>query len=95
MNRVRKKFRVLGYTEVRARARLTGQLLRTVLAIPMRIDRGLKQQQEQRGRARTAGLQAATLPISEAGQAGVILNEKFIRFIEIIVGDAGKDDVPD
>ncbi|TKA73253.1 hypothetical protein B0A49_03760 [Cryomyces minteri] len=92
---VRSIERGLRTLDVLGRARVTLQLVRVTLAIPMRVDRAQKRRAEQRWRAKSAGLQAAGLsppPAAAVSTAGV-LNERVVRVLEFIVGDAGKDEI--
>lgn len=92
INRVQKRLMGLGYLDVVGRARLTIHLVRVTLAVPMRVDRALKQREERAWRARTAGLQAAGIePVEGPGRAG-ILNDRVSRVLEFIVGHAGNDE---
>lgn len=82
----------LGYLDVVGRTRLTIHLVRVSLAVPMRVDRALKQREEKAWRAKVAGLQAAGLSVMpNEGRAG-ILNERVSRVLEFIVGAAGTDE---
>ncbi|TKA50810.1 hypothetical protein B0A49_10651 [Cryomyces minteri] len=95
VGRVARRFRDLRALDVLGRARVTLQLVRVTLAIPMRVDRAQKRRAEQRWRAKSAGLQAAGLsppPAAAVSTAG-FLNERVVRVLEFIVGDAGKDEI--
>lgn len=96
IHRVQKRLMGLGYLDVVGRARLTIHLVRVTLAVPMRVDRALKQREEKAWRAKVAGLQAAGLPPMEASRprAG-ILNDRVSKVLEFIVGNAGKDEGAD
>jgi hypothetical protein len=92
IHRVQKRLLGLGYLDVVGRARLTFHLVRVTLAVPMRVDRALKQREERAWRARQAGLQAAGLPLEERLPKGGILNDRVSQVLEFIVGHAGKDE---
>ncbi|KAK5140046.1 hypothetical protein LTR04_003188 [Oleoguttula sp. CCFEE 6159] len=95
VGRVARRFRCLGALDVLGRARVTLQLVRVTLAIPMRVDRAQRWRAEHRWRAKSAGLQAAGLsppPAAAVSTAG-FLNERVVRVLEFIVGDAGKDEI--
>ncbi|KAK5149348.1 hypothetical protein LTR04_007171 [Oleoguttula sp. CCFEE 6159] len=102
VGRVARRFRRLGALDVLGRARVTLQLVRVTLqlvrvtlAIPMRVDRAQRRRAEHRWRAKSAGLQVAGLsppPAAAVSTAG-FLNERVVRVLEFIVGDAGKDEI--
>jgi len=95
IHRVQKRLMGLGYFDVVGRARLTIHLVRVTLAVPMRVDRALKQREEKAWRAKCAGLQARGItPTETMGRAG-ILNERMSKVLEFIVGAAGKDEGAD
>lgn len=95
IHRVQKRLMGLGYLDVVGRTRLTIHLVRVTLAVPMRVDRALKQREERAWRAKTAGLQAAGIhPVESPGRAG-ILNDRVSKVLEFIVGNAGEDDGDD
>lgn len=95
IHRVQKRLMGLGYLDVVGRARLTIHLVRVTLAVPMRVDRALKQREEKAWRAKVAGLQARGLePTETMGRAG-ILNDRVSKVFEFIVGAAGKDEGAD
>ncbi|KAH6676346.1 putative DnaJ like protein subfamily B member 11 [Halenospora varia] len=95
IHRVQKQLMGLGYLDVLGRARLTIHLVRVTLAVPMRVDRALKQREEKAWRAKVAGLQARGItPTETMGRAG-ILNERVSKVLEFIVGTAGKDEGAD
>lgn len=95
IHRVQKRLMGLGYLDVVGRARLTIHLVRVTLAVPMRVDRALKQREEKAWRAKAAGLQAAGItPTETMGKAG-ILNDRVSKVLEFIVGAAGKDEGAD
>lgn len=95
INRVQKRLMGLGYFDVVGRARLTIHLVRVTLAVPMRVDRALKQREEKAWRAKVAGLQARGItPTETMGRAG-ILNDRISKVLEFIVGAAGKDESAD
>lgn len=95
IHRVQKRLMGLGYLDVVGRARLTIHLVRVTLAVPMRVDRALKQREEKAWRAKAAGLQAAGItPTEQMGRAG-ILNDRVSKVLEFIVGAAGKDEGAD
>jgi len=95
IHRVQKRLMGLGYLDLVGRARLTVHLVRVTLAVPMRVDRALKQREERAWRAKAAGLQAASItPAETTGKAG-ILNDRVSKVLEFIVGAAGKDEGAD
>ncbi|TVY54407.1 Chaperone protein dnaJ 39 [Lachnellula cervina] len=95
IHRVQKRLMGLGYLDVVGRARLSIHLVRVTLAVPMRVDRALKQKEEKAWRAKVAGLQARGItPTETMGPAG-ILNERVSKVLEFIVGAAGKDEGAD
>ncbi|CZR63287.1 uncharacterized protein PAC_13184 [Phialocephala subalpina] len=95
IHRVQKRLMGLGYLDVLGRARLTIHLVRVTLAVPMRVDRALKQREEKAWRAKVAGLQARGItPTETMGRAG-ILNDRVSKVLEFIVGAAGKDEGAD
>lgn len=95
IHRVQKRLMGLGYLDVVGRARLTIHLVRVTLAVPMRVDRALKQREEKAWRAKVAGLQAAGItPPEQMGRAG-ILNDRVSKVLEFIVGAAGTDEGAD
>ncbi|CAL3962723.1 hypothetical protein PZA11_000204 [Diplocarpon coronariae] len=95
INRVQKRLMGLGYFDVVGRARLTIHLVRVTLAVPMRVDRALKEKEEKAWRAKFAGLQArGSTPTETMGKAG-ILNDRISKVLEFIVGTAGKDESAD
>ncbi|TVY43269.1 DnaJ-like proteinsubfamily C member [Lachnellula subtilissima] len=95
IHRVQKRLMGLGYLDVIGKARLSIHLVRVTLAVPMRVDRALKQREEKAWRAKVAGLQARGItPTETRGQAG-ILNERVSKVLEFIVGAAGKDEGAD
>lgn len=74
---------------------MTIHLVRVTLAMPMRVDRALKQREEKAWRAKVAGLQARGItPTERIGRAG-ILNDRVSKVLEFIVGAAGKDEGAD
>ncbi|KAG9241697.1 putative DnaJ like protein subfamily B member 11 [Calycina marina] len=95
INRVQKKLLALGYFDVLGRTKLIIHLVRVTLAVPVRVDRALRQREEKAWRAECAGLQArGIVPVEEVRSAG-IMNERVYRVLELIVGDAGKDEGAD
>lgn len=91
IHRVQKGLMGLGYLDVVGRARLTIHLVRVTIAVPMRVDRALKQREERAWRAKVAGLHAAGItPTESMGKAG-ILNDRISKVLEFIVGNAGLD----
>ena len=95
IHRVQKRLMGLGYLDVVGRARLTIHLVRVTLAVPIRVDRALKQREEKAWRAKAAGLQALGItPTEQMGRAG-ILNDRVSKVLEFIVGAAGKDEGAD
>ena len=91
IRRVQLRLSALGYLDVLGRARLTIELVRVTLAVPVRVDRALKTRAQKEWKSRTAGLSAAGLPLPEVeGRAG-ILNENVCKVLEFIVGEASCD----
>jgi hypothetical protein len=95
IHRVQRRLMGLGYLDVVGRARLTIHLVRVTLAVPMRVDRALKQREERAWRAKAAGLQAAGLPQPEITARAGILNDRISQVLEFIVGTAGNDEGAD
>lgn len=95
IHRVQKQLMGLGYFNVVGRARLTVHLARVTLAVPVRVDRALKLREEKEWQAKAAGFHAAGLPVPEATRRAGILNERVSKFLEFIVGQAGRDDEHD
>jgi hypothetical protein len=95
IRRVQKRLMDLGFFDFVGRAQLTIHLVRVTLAVPMRVDRALKQREEKAWRAEMAGLQArGVTPTPKVGRAG-ILNDRVSQVLEFIVGAAGKDEGAD
>ncbi|KAI9675162.1 MAG: hypothetical protein M1829_003522 [Trizodia sp. TS-e1964] len=94
LHRVQRRLRNLRLLDVMGRMKLTVHLVRVALAIPMRVDRALKQKEEEELMAKIASLQATGLPPDVYKRAG-ILNERVSRVLEFIVGDAGFDEESD
>lgn len=95
IHRVQKRLMGLRYLDVVGRARLTIHLVKVTLAVPMRVDRALKQREEKAWRAKVAGLQARGMtPTETMGKAG-ILNERVSKVLEFLVGTAGNDEGAD
>lgn len=95
IHRVQKRLMGLGYFDVVGRSRLTFHLIRVTLAVPVRVDRALKQREEKAWRAKSAGLQARGItPDPERRSAG-ILNDRVSKVLEFIVGVAGTDEGAD
>lgn len=95
IHRVQKRLMGLGYLDVVGRTRLTIHLVRVTLAVPMRVDRALKEREEKAWRAKVAGLQAAGVVPTENMRNAGILNERVSKVLEFIVGAAGKDEGAD
>jgi len=95
IRRVQKRLMCLGYFDVVGRAQLTIHLVRVTLAVPMRVDRALKQREEKAWRAKVAGLQAKGITPTEKMRKAGILNDRVSRVLEFIVGAAGEDDGAD
>lgn len=96
INRVQKKLRALGYFDVFGRIRMTAQLVKVTLAVPMRVDRALRLREERERRATEAGWNAAegmgfdTIE-GKSGRRGGILNERVFKVLEFIVGESAED----
>ncbi|KAI9851855.1 MAG: hypothetical protein M1838_002571 [Thelocarpon superellum] len=96
IRRVQKRLMGLGYLDVVGRVRLTVHLVRVTLAVPVRVDRALKQRQEDEWRAKCASVPAAGLSLSPPPSDGAgILNARVSQVLEFIVGEAGKDEEAD
>ncbi|OLL25503.1 Chaperone protein dnaJ 49 [Neolecta irregularis DAH-3] len=87
VNRVQRHLRSLSYFDVVGRMRLTVQLVRVTLAIPMRIDRAIQQRYEQEARARRAGAASRGLTdfTDEEYPPRTILNDRVKRIIGTVV----------
>ncbi|KAI9783430.1 MAG: hypothetical protein M1816_001404 [Peltula sp. TS41687] len=92
IHRVQRQLMGLGYLDVFGRARLTVHLVRVTLAVPVRVDRALRQREESEWRAKTAGYYAAGLTLPEPPRRAGFLNEKVGRILEFLVGQAGQDE---
>lgn len=95
IHRVQKRLMGLGYLDVLGRVRLTVHLVRVTLAVPIRVDRALKHREENKLRAKAAGMQASGITLPAASNRAGILNEKVTQVLEFIVGEAGRDDEAD
>lgn len=95
IRRVQKRLMGLGYMDVLGRTRLTIHLVRVTLAVPMRVDRALKQREEKAWRAKSAGLQARGIIPDEQRRSAGILNDRVSKVLEFIVGAAGNDEGAD
>lgn len=95
IRRVQKRLMALGYFDFVGRAQMTIHLVRVTLAVPMRVDRALKQREEKAWRAKVAGLQARGITPTEKMRRAGILNDRVSRVLEFIVGAAGEDDGAD
>jgi hypothetical protein len=95
IRRVQKRLMALGYFDVVGRTQLSIHLVRVTLAVPMRVDRALKQREEKAWRAKVAGLQARGITPTEQTRRAGILNDRVSRVLEFIVGAAGEDDGAD
>lgn len=93
---MQKRLMKLRYLDVVGRTRLTVHLVRVTLAVPMRVDRALREKEEKAWRAKVAGLQARGVEVEGEmlGRAG-ILNERVSKVLEFIVGAAGRDEGAD
>ncbi|CCX15951.1 Similar to DnaJ homolog dnj-20; acc. no. Q626I7 [Pyronema omphalodes CBS 100304] len=81
--RVQKRMRQLGYFDVVGRMRIGMQLVRVTLAIPVRVDRALRMQEEREFEARQAGRQSI-------GRSR-LLNERVSKVLEFLVGSEVED----
>lgn len=89
---MQKRLRGLWKWDLVGRARMLILLVRVVVAVPVRVDRALRERVESEQRARKAGLEARGGGLEgEEEWRGGILNEKFCKVLEFIVGEAGKD----
>ncbi|KAI5844969.1 hypothetical protein DFP73DRAFT_37977 [Morchella snyderi] len=94
IHRVQKKLLSLGYFDVIGRVRLTMQLVRVTLAVPVRVDRALQRKEEREWRAKQAGWTA--VGVKEHGNNGAyLLNEKVSRVLAFIAGDKMEDEEED
>ena len=91
VERVRKRLMAVGMWDIVGRAKLGVHLVRVAIAVPMRVDRKLREREERLWNARMAGLQAREVEDLEK-KAGGILNEKVVKVLGFIVGEAGKDE---
>ncbi|KAF3938125.1 hypothetical protein ABW19_dt0208925 [Dactylella cylindrospora] len=95
IHRVQKRLMALGYFDVRGRVRVTMQLVRTTLAIPVRIELALRRRKEREWRAKTAGWNAIGRPPEEEMKVGGILNDRVFKVLELIVGSSADDEAED
>ncbi|EWC45350.1 hypothetical protein DRE_00749 [Drechslerella stenobrocha 248] len=96
IHRVQKRLMALGYFDVRGRVRVTMQLVRTTLAIPVRIELALRRRKEREWRAKTAGWNAiGRPPPGEDGEGGGILNDRVFKVLELLVGSSAEDEAED
>ncbi|KAK6363513.1 hypothetical protein TWF730_000945 [Orbilia blumenaviensis] len=95
IHRVQKRLMALGYLDVRGRVRVTMQLVRTTLAIPVRIELALRRRKEREWRAKTAGWTAIGRPPEEEMKVGGILNDRVFKVLELLVGSSAEDEAED
>ncbi|EPS36059.1 hypothetical protein H072_10470 [Dactylellina haptotyla CBS 200.50] len=95
IHRVQKRLMALGYFDVRGRVRVTMQLVRTTLAIPVRIELALRRRKEREWRAKTAGWNAIGRPPEEDMKVGGILNDRVFKVLELLVGSSAEDEAED
>ncbi|KAF3926587.1 hypothetical protein AA313_de0205511 [Arthrobotrys entomopaga] len=95
IHRCQKRLMALGYFDFRGRVRVTMQLVRTTLAIPVRIELALRRRRERAWRAKTAGWNAIGRPPEEEMKVGGILNERVFKVLEVLVGSTAEDDAED
>ncbi|KAK6499755.1 hypothetical protein TWF481_010111 [Arthrobotrys musiformis] len=97
IHRVQKRLMALGYLDVRGRVRVTMQLVRTTLAIPVRIELALRRRKEREWRAKTAGWNAIGRPPEEedGNHVGGILNDRVFKVLELLVGSSAEDEAED
>ncbi|KAF3196533.1 hypothetical protein TWF192_009294 [Orbilia oligospora] len=97
IHRVQKRLMALGYLDVRGRVRVTMQLVRTTLAIPVRIELALRRRKEREWRAKTAGWNAIGRPPEDEGgnNVGGILNDRVFKVLELLVGSSAEDEAED
>ncbi|KAF8463518.1 hypothetical protein BDZ91DRAFT_796377 [Kalaharituber pfeilii] len=91
INRVQKNLRSLGYFDVFGRMRMTAQLVKVTLAVPMRVDRALRLREERERRATEAGWNAAEAQGETIKRRGGILNDRVFKVLEFIVGESAVD----
>ncbi|KAJ6259261.1 hypothetical protein Dda_6160 [Drechslerella dactyloides] len=95
IHRVQKRLMALGYFDVRGRVIVTMQLVRTTLAIPVRMELALRRRKEREWRAKTAGWNAIGRPPEEEMKVGGILNDRVFKVLELLVGSSAEDDAED
>lgn len=100
IHRVQKKLLSLSYFDVLGRMRLTMQLVRVTLAVPVRVDRALLRKEEREWSAKQAGWNAVGVGMKEMkgreteARKG-LLNERVSRILAFIAGDKMEDEEED
>jgi len=97
IHRVQKRLRSLGYLDVIGRMKLTMQLAKITLAVPVRVDRALMRKQECEWHAKEAGWNAAVVEDAEVQRrkGGYLLNERVSKVLEFIAGQSVEDEEED
>lgn len=96
IHRVQKRLFGLGYFDVLGRTRLTIQLAKVTLAVPVRMDRALQRREEREWMAKQAGWDAAGISEREMPKKGAyLLNEKVSKVLEFIAGNKMDDEEED
>lgn len=95
IHRVQKKLLSLGYFDIIGRVRLTMQLVRVTLAVPVRMDRALQRKEEREWRSRQAGWTAVGVKEHANCSGAYLLNEKISRVLAFIAGDKMEDEEED
>ncbi|KAJ8067770.1 hypothetical protein OCU04_003371 [Sclerotinia nivalis] len=94
--RVQKRLRSLGRWDLVGKAKMMVLLVRVVVAVPVRVDRALRERVEKERRAKKVELEAEGLAYEldseEEWIKGGILNERVCKVLEFIVGEAGNDE---
>ncbi|PQE26642.1 Chaperone dnaJ 49 protein [Rutstroemia sp. NJR-2017a BVV2] len=93
--KVQRQLGELGRWDVVGRVRGMVRLVRVVVAVPVRVDRKVRERGEKEWRARRAGLEARGEAEVEEWRRGGILNERVFKVLEFIVGEAGRDEEED
>ncbi|KAB8297724.1 hypothetical protein EYC80_001526 [Monilinia laxa] len=87
--RVQKRLMGLRRWDLVGKARMFVLLVRVVVAVPVRVDRALRERVEREQRARKAGLETrGEGSKGEEEWRGGILNERVCKVLEFIIGDA-------
>lgn len=100
IHRVQKKLLALSYFDVLGRMRLTMQLVRVTLAVPVRVDRALQRKVEREWSAKHAGWNVVGVGMKEMKGREMetrkgLLNERVSRVLAFIAGDKMEDEEED